>query len=73
MQNSIPETGLSGVSIDLIKSVYLLTTSTKCTIICIFSANCSVHEKGLLVHIFCVKNRAHNHPENFPGNHCMQA
>jgi len=46
IQNSILETGLSGVSIVLIKSVYLLTT--KCTIICILSADCSIHETGLL-------------------------
>jgi len=33
----------------LIKSVYFLTS--KCTIICIFSADCGVHETGLLVYI----------------------
>ena len=43
-----------------------LLLTTKCAIICIFSADCSVHETGLLVHIVCVKNCAHNHPEKLP-------
>jgi len=49
----MPDTGLSGVSIVLLKSVYLLTTNGAS--ICIFSADCSVHETGLLVYIVCVK------------------
>jgi len=45
-----------------------LLLTTKCTTICIFSADSSVYEPGLLVYIVCVKNCAHNHPENLPGN-----
>jgi len=46
---------------------------SECTIICIFSADCGVHETGLLVYIVCVENCAHNRPENLPGNHCTNA